>query len=130
MRKKLSIVFLTALLATPSAVAAQSPNNELNLAFSSFDIAGAVTNGGGSRGPALAVMQDGTMLLGGGDAGGEIFLVKIKTQKLQKLGSLIPANKRLIDSRFAITDIAVLSENKNRANLLISYPRLGSNGRV
>ena len=73
MRKKLSIVFLTALLATPSAVAAQSPNNELNLAFSSFDIAGAVTNGGGSRGPALAVMQDGTMLLGGGDAGGEIF---------------------------------------------------------
>ena len=129
MRKKLSIVFLTALLATPSAVAAQSPNNELNLAFSSFDIAGAVTNGGGSRGPALAVMQDGTMLLGGGDAGGEIFLVKIKTQKLQKLGSLIPANKRLIDSRFAITDIAVLSENKNRANLLISYPRLGNNNR-
>lgn len=129
MRKKLFIVFLTALLATPSAVAAQSPNNELNLAFSSFDIAGAVTNGGGSRGPALAVMQDGTMLLGGGDAGGEIFLVNVKTQKLRKLGSLIPANKRRIDSRFAITDIAVLSENKKRANLLISYPRLGSNNR-
>lgn len=129
MRKKLFTVFLIALLATPSAVAGQSPNNELNLAFSSFDIAGAVTNGGGSRGPALAVMQDGTMLLGGGDAGGEIFLVNVKTQKLQKLGSLIPANKRQIDSRFAITDIAVLSENKNRANLLISYPRLGSNNR-
>ncbi|MDA0273936.1 MAG: PQQ-dependent sugar dehydrogenase [Actinobacteria bacterium] len=129
MRKKLFIVFLTALLATPSAVAAQSPNNELNLAFSSFDIAGAVTNGGGSRGPALAVMQDGTMLLGGGDAGGEIFLVNVKTQKLRKLGSLIPVNKRQIDSRFAITDIAVLSENKKRANLLISYPRLGSNNR-
>ena len=129
MRKKLFIVFLTALLATPSAVAAQSPNNELNLAFSSSDIAGAVTNGGGSRGPALAVMQDGTVLLGGGDAGGEIFLVNVKTQKLRKLGSLIPANKRRIDSRFAITDIAVLSENKKRANLLISYPRLGSNNR-
>ena len=129
MRKKLFIVFLTALLATPSAVAAQSPNNELNLAFSSSDIAGAVTNGGGSRGPALAVMQDGTVLLGGGDAGGEIFLVNVKTQKLRKLGSLIPANKRLIDSRFAITDIGVLSENKKRANLLISYPRLGSNNR-
>ena len=129
MRKKLFIVFLTALLATPSAVAAQSPKNELNLAFSSFDIAGAVTNGGGSRGPALAVMQDGTMLLGGGDAGGEIFLVNVKTQKLRKLGSLIPVNKRQIDSRFAITDIAVLSENKKRANLLISYPRLGSNNR-
>ena len=129
MRKKLFTVFLTALLATPSAVAAQSPNNELNLAFSSSDIAGAVTNGGGSRGPALAVMQDGTVLLGGGDAGGEIFLVNVKTQKLRKLGSLIPANKRLIDSRFAITDIAVLSENKKRANLLISYPRLGSNNR-
>lgn len=129
MRKKLFTVFLTALLATPSAVAAQSPNNELNLAFSSSDIAGAVTNGGGSRGPALAVMQDGTVLLGGGDAGGEIFLVNVKTQKLRKLGSLIPANKRLIDSRFAITDIGVLSENKKRANLLISYPRLGSNNR-
>ena len=129
MRKKLFIVFLTALLATPSAVAAQSPNNELNLAFSSFDIAGAVTNGGGSRGPVLAVMQDGTILLGGGDAGGEIFLVNVTTQKLRKLGSLIPANKRLIDSRFAITDIGVLSENKKRANLLISYPRLGSNNR-
>jgi glucose/arabinose dehydrogenase len=128
-RKKLFIVFLTALLATPSAVAAQSPNNELNLAFSSFDIAGAVTNGGGSRGPVLAVMQDGTILLGGGDAGGEIFLVNVTTQKLRKLGSLIPANKRRIDSRFAITDIAILSENKKRANLLISYPRLGNNNR-
>ncbi|MEN9293244.1 MAG: hypothetical protein RIT31_9, partial [Actinomycetota bacterium] len=42
-----------------------------------------------------------------------------------KLGSLIAANRRPNDSRFAINDIAVLSQSATSANLLVSYPRLG-----
>jgi glucose/arabinose dehydrogenase len=46
-------------------------------------------------------------------------------KQLTKLGSLIAANRRVNDSRFAINDIAVLSQSATSANLLVSYPRLG-----
>jgi glucose/arabinose dehydrogenase len=42
------------------------------------------------------------------------------------LGKFIPANRRVTDSRFAINDIAILSESATSAKLLISYPRLSS----
>lgn len=119
-------LLLSAVAILSGAIAA---NASPQLEIVSSNIAKAVTNGGGSRGPALAVMPDGTILLGGGNAGGEIFLYNSNTKKLRLLGSLIPRNKRIVDSRFAITDIAVLSQTKTQANLLISYPRLGSNGR-
>jgi glucose/arabinose dehydrogenase len=45
------------------------------------------------------------------------------------MGDVIPMNKRLKDSRFAITDIAVLSETTTSAKLLVSYPRLGTNNK-
>ena len=128
-----SIKFLTITLALflvnnwfISAVAAE---DSLNLSMSSNAVAAAVTTGGGSRGPALEVMRDGTLLLGGGLAGGEVFTWSSETQKLTRVGSVIPVSRRLIDSRFAITDIAVLSENSTQAQLVISYPRLGANKR-
>ncbi len=122
LKKVLSIAIILVVL-TPSTAVAQ-PQLDIN----SSSISAAVTNGGGSRGPALAVLNDGNLLLGGGNAGGVIFLWNQKTKKLRNLGSLIPKERRLVDSRFAITDIAVLNETKRIANLLISYPRLGNNG--
>ena len=72
-------------------------------------------------------MKDDTILLGGGRSGGEIFTWNKSKSALLSLGTFIPANRRIIDSRFAINDIAVLSESAASAKLLISYPRLGSN---
>jgi glucose/arabinose dehydrogenase len=112
----------------PSASAADFEGNSLSLTFSSKSIQGAVTDGGNSRGPALAVLKDDTILLGGGRSGGEILTWNKQKSALRSLGKFIPANRREVDSRFAINDIAVLSENATSAKLLISYPRLGSSG--
>jgi glucose/arabinose dehydrogenase len=70
-------------------------------------------------------MKDDTILLGGGRSGGEILTWNKAKSALRTLGKFIPANRREDDSRFAINDIAVLSESAASARLLISYPRLG-----
>ncbi len=86
----------------------------------------AVTGGGNTRGPALALLKDDTVLLGGGPSGGELLTWNKNKSALRSLGKFIPADRREEDSRFAITDIAVLSESAKSARLLISYPRLGA----
>ena len=83
----------------------------------------------GERGPALAVLKNGNLLLGGGPNGGTVFLGDGKKRAVITMGDVIPMNKRLKDSRFAITDIAVLSETTTSAKLLVSYPRLGTNNK-
>jgi hypothetical protein len=88
----------------------------------------AVTEGGNARGPALALLKDDTVLLGGGPSGGELLTWNKNKTALRSLGKFIPADRREEDSRFAITDIAVLSESAKSARLLISYPRLGAGG--
>jgi glucose/arabinose dehydrogenase len=110
----------------PSANAADFSDGAVSLAITSQSISKSVTQGGNSRGPALALLQDETVLLGGGRSGGEILTWNKKKSALRTLGSFIPANRREMDSRFAITDIAVLSESASSAKLLISYPRLGA----
>ena len=121
-----SLLVCTLLLGVmPSSSAASLSDNSLELTFSSQSITKALTNGGNSRGPALAVMKDDTVLLGGGQSGGEILTWNQAKTGLRSLGKFIPSNRREIDSRFAINDIAVLSENAASAKLLISYPRLG-----
>jgi glucose/arabinose dehydrogenase len=112
----------------PSSSAASLSDNSLELTFSSQSITKALTNGGNSRGPALAVMKDDTVLLGGGQSGGEILTWNQTKTGLRSLGKFIPSTRREIDSRFAINDIAILSENATSAKLLISYPRLGKSG--
>jgi hypothetical protein len=73
----------------------------------------------------MAVLKDGTVLLGGGERGGSIFAWNEYNQKLKYIGDVISVNERIQgDSRFGITDIAVLYENKYSANLLISFPKL------
>ena len=123
---KRSLLVSTLLLAVmPSSSAASLSDNSLELTFSSQSITKALTNGGNSRGPALAVMKDDTVLLGGGQSGGEILTWNQTKTGLRSLGKFISSNRRELDSRFAINDIAVLSENAASAKLLISYPRLG-----
>ena len=123
---KRSLLVSTLLLAVmPSSSAASLSDNSLELTFSSQSITKALTNGGNSRGPALAVMKDDTVLLGGGQSGGELLTWNQTKTGLRSLGKFIPSNRREIDSRFAINDIAILSENAGSAKLLISYPRLG-----
>jgi hypothetical protein len=115
-----------ALSVMPPVNAYQFDDGSVEVAFKSRSIAAAVTESGNSRGPALAVLKDDTVLLGGGRAGGEIFTFNKDGKTLRKLGSFIAANRRVVDSRFAINDIAVLSESATAAKLLISYPRLGA----
>ena len=110
------------------ASAADFADNQISLSISSKSITKSVTGGGNTRGPALAVLSDDTILLGGGASGGEIFTFNTDGKNLRKLGSFIPRNKRIIDSRFAINDIAILSETSLAAKVLISYPRLGATG--
>lgn len=125
---KRGFVLATALvlLVAPPVSAYQFEDGSVELSFKSRAIATSVTDSGNTRGPALAVMKDDTLLLGGGRAGGEIFTFNKDGKSLRKLGSFIPASRRVIDSRFAINDIAVLSESTNAAKLLISYPRLAT----
>ena len=106
--------------------AADFEGGSLSLTFTSKSISKAVTGGGNTRGPALALLKDDTVLLGGGRNGGELLTWNKTKTSLISLGKFIPANRREIDSRFAINDIAVLSESASSAKLLISYPRLST----
>ena len=114
------ISLITSLL-TSTANAAQTPNLQIRV----DDVKASTTSGGNMRGAGLAVLSNDELLLGGGKTGGEVFLYNLSSKKLTKLASLISANRRVNDSRFAINDIAVLSQSQSAANLLISYPRLG-----
>ena len=117
----LILISLITSLLTSTANAAQTPNLQIRV----DDVKASTTSGGSMRGAGLAVLSNDELLLGGGKTGGEIFLYNLSSKKLTKLASLISANRRVNDSRFAINDIAVLSQSQSAANLLISYPRLG-----
>ena len=97
-----------------------------NLKVETHSIREARSTGDGERGPALAVLTDNTVLLGGGSAGGSIYSWTATDKKLKLLGNLISEKERKRDAKFAITDIAVLSESKYTADLLVSFPRLAN----
>ena len=123
---RILLVVALVVAGSPASSAADLSGGSVSLSITSASIAKAVTGGGNSRGPALAVMSDDTILLGGGRSGGEILTWNKQKSALRSLGTFIPANRRVNDSRFAINDIAVLSESAASARLLISYPRLGT----
>ncbi|NCX36356.1 MAG: glucose dehydrogenase, partial [Actinobacteria bacterium] len=125
MFKVISLLLLLTLVAQSSS-ASEIKVGDLALDVASFDVEITKSLGGNDRGPALAVLKDGTVLLGGGVRGGSIFAWREEGNELVRLGEMISAKERIKDSRFAITDIAVLSETQNSANLLISFPRLTS----
>ena len=98
--------------------------NTVKLAISSIDTPKShVATGGGERGAAIAGLSDGRYFLGGGKAGFTIYLFDPISGTERTLGRVAKANRRLNDSRFAITDIGVLSQKGNRADVVISYPQ-------
>lgn len=76
----------------------------------------------GERGAALAQLPDGRLLLGGGKNGSDLFIFDREQNLLENLGRVIRPSERINDSRFAITDIAVLNVSNESAALLISFP--------
>lgn len=76
----------------------------------------------GDRGAALAQLSDGRLLLGGGKNGSNLYLFNRKGSSLSSLGRVIKSSERINDSRFAITDIAILNQSGSSLALLISFP--------
>ena len=114
--KKLLILLTSVLLASSH----QASANEQILEIQEKNVKSTQVESG--RGAALAVLNDGGLLLGGGERGDTLFLYS--QNKLVTIGKVLNQNERIRDSRFAPTDIAVLSEDANTAQLLISYPQL------
>jgi aldose sugar dehydrogenase len=92
-----------------------------------FSVDAKITQVEGSRGAALAVLADGTLLLGGGERGDSLF--QYQGGQIEEIGKISTQSERLRDSRFGPTDIAILTEREKSATLLISYPQLNQNKR-
>lgn len=118
-----AMLFATIVPSTTSA-------NELptiNLAIESIETPTAQVRGSnGERGAAVAQLNDGRLLLGGGATGLTLFLYDLPTKTQTTIGRAGTAAERINDSRFAVTDIAVLTQTPTSAQLLISYPRYDS----
>ena len=117
--KKLLILLTSVLLVTSH----QANANEQILDLQEKNVKSTQVESG--RGAALAVLNDGGLLLGGGERGDTLFLYS--QNKLVTIGKVLNQSERIRDSRFAPTDIAVLSEDANTAQLLVSYPQLSQN---
>lgn len=116
---------LVASILTVTATAAELP--EIQVSIQSIETPTAQVQGSnGERGAALARLADGRLLLGGGSTGLTLFLYDLATQKQTTIGRAGTSAERINDSRFAITDIAVLNQSADTAQLLISYPRYTS----
>ena len=82
-----------------------------------------VTSSGGERGAAIARLDNDKYLLGGGKQGFALYLYDVKDSSERLLGLVATANQRLDDSRFAITDIGVLSQTETTADVVVSFPK-------
>ena len=100
----------------PIAAAAEE---ELELSIQTQDINETLVES--SRGAALAVLSDGSLLLAGGNAGN--LLYRFKGSSLQLIGEVYRQAERIRDPRFGPTDVAVLKQSTKDIELLISYPQ-------
>ncbi len=133
MRKLLIISLLAALGFFIAPSSAQEENYTiksigLDLSITSTNLIQTQVVGESSvRGAALAILENGDYLIGGGREGNTIFLYQKSNKKLTSLGTVFSKSLRPNDARFAITDLLPLSTNSNLALVLVSYPRLGEN---
>jgi len=81
-----------------------------------------VVGSNGERGAAIAKLSETKFLLGGGRDGSNLYLYDLMSKSEQLIGQVISPNQRINDSRFAITDIAVLTADNLSASILVSYP--------
>jgi glucose/arabinose dehydrogenase len=110
-------------LTWPVQISAANPN-EIQLKIESIDTPTAQVQGSnGERGAALARLADGRLLLGGGATGLNLYLYDLTNRTQTLIGRAGSSSERIDDSRFAITDIAVMRESANTLDLVISYPR-------
>jgi glucose/arabinose dehydrogenase len=114
----LSALVITGLIVPPSASGNPGP---IKLSIQSIDTPNVQVMGG--RGAALARLSDGRLLLGGGNNGFSLYLYDLATENEVLIGRVANQSERLSDSRFAVTDIAVLNESAQGAQLLVSYPQ-------
>jgi glucose/arabinose dehydrogenase len=118
----LTVALLIA-LTWPVQISAANPN-EIQLKIESIDTPTAQVQGSnGERGAALARLADGRLLLGGGATGLNLYLYDLTNRTQTLIGRAGSSSERIDDSRFAITDIAVMRESANTLDLVISYPR-------
>lgn len=126
MRLKLSshIALTLLLISAISAPMAEAELGEIKLKVESIETPSAQVRGSnGERGAALVTLLDGRLLLGGGATGFDLYLYDLNIRKQSRIGRVGFASERINDSRFAVTDIAILTQSADSADLLISYPR-------
>jgi glucose/arabinose dehydrogenase len=114
-------------LAILTTVSSDANQDYVKLDIESFDTPEShVIASNGDRGAAIARLEDGRFLLGGGKSGFNLYIYDLADSSETLLGKVAPAKERFDDSRFAITDIGVLSQSGDRATVVISYPRYDS----
>ena len=122
-----AILVASMVLAVITTVSSEANQDYVKLDIQSFDTPGShVVSSGGERGAAIARLADGRFLLGGGRGGFGLYLYDLADNSERLLGRVADKSERQDDSRFAITDIGVLSQNGDRATVVISYPRYDS----
>jgi glucose/arabinose dehydrogenase len=113
----LTLILLIPWLTTSPSIASEE---KIDLRIRSVDVKEVQVEG--SRGAALAVLSNGRLLIGGGNLGDTLFL--FAEGLLRELGKVSGQKERFRDGRFGPTDIAVLKEKSDSAEILISYPQL------
>lgn len=121
--QRLGSPIIGALVAAGLLVAPTASANPGPIALSIESIATPNVQVNGGRGAAIARLSDGRLLLGGGSNGFNLYLYDLTARNETLLGRIATQSERLSDSRFAVTDIAVLNESAQGAQLLVSYPQ-------
>lgn len=123
MFKSISTLICTLILLAIYSHAALANSSAPKLSITTINTSNLkVVGSNGERGAAIAKLSDSKFLLGGGRNGSNLYLYDLSTKSEQLIGQVISPNQRINDSRFAITDIAVLASDSKSASVLISYP--------
>lgn len=118
------IVIASLILGAITSASIDAAENVLQLKITSFETPNAhVKSSSGERGAAIARLDNDKYLLGGGKQGFELYLYDAKENSERFLGLAAKTNQRLDDSRFAITDIGVLSQTETTADVVVSFPK-------
>jgi hypothetical protein len=118
------IVIASLILGAITSASIDAEENDLQLKITSVETPNAhVKSSSGERGAAIARLDNDKYLLGGGKQGFALYLYDTKDRSEKFLGRAATTNQRLDDSRFAITDIGVLSQTETTADVVISFPK-------
>jgi hypothetical protein len=91
-------------LAILTTVSSDANQDYVKLDIKSFDTPEShVIASNGDRGAAIARLEDGRFLLGGGKSGFNLYIYDLADNSEKLLGKVAPAKERFDDSRFAIS---------------------------